>query len=333
MPDTAQPQPDAENTTTPTATNSVSNPLPPLNQMSQNQPGQTVTPPASPPAASSSAPPPPAIPPTGKSRWPFILGIIVGLIMLIFGGWLYLFNTFDEKLTQVESTTPTLDRIKSQGKLIIGTDATFAPMEFADDSGQLVGYDIDLATRITEKLKVTPEFKQILFDDFIKILNNKEVDVVISSVTITDERKQLVDFSDQYLSAGQVIITRGDETSIKTTADLSGRKIAVQKGTTNEQQAFEFTKDELVLSFDDYIGATTALLNGEADAIFSDLTGAKGIIDQNPTLKIASEPFTNEQYGIVFRKGEEDLVAEVNSILNSLRQQGILVFLKQKWLE
>lgn len=333
MPDTAQPQPDAENTTTPTATNSVSNPLPPLNQMSQNQPGQTVTPPASPPAASSSAPPPTAIPPTGKSRWPFILGIIVGLIMLIFGGWLYLFNTFDEKLTQVESTTPTLDRIKSQGKLIIGTDATFAPMEFADDSGQLVGYDIDLAARITEKLKVTPEFKQILFDDFIKILNNKEVDVVISSVTITDERKQLVDFSDQYLSAGQVIITRGDETSIKTTADLSGRKIAVQKGTTNEQQAFQFTKDELVLSFDDYIGATTALLNGEADAIFSDLTGAKGIIDQNPTLKIASEPFTNEQYGIVFRKGEEDLVAEVNSTLNSLRQQGILVFLKQKWLE
>ena len=114
---------------------------------------------------------------------------------------------------------------------------------------------------------------------------------------------------------------------------MKGKKIAVQEGTTNEQQAHNYTDALMVLAFPDFIQATDALISGKADAIFSDLTSAKGIISAHPELKIASEPFTSEYYGIVFRKDETDLVEKVNQALNSLRQQGVLVYLKQKWLE
>ena len=139
--------------------------------------------------------------------------------------------------------------------------------------------------------------------------------------------------SESYLNAGQVIITRKDEASVKFTTDLAGKKITVQKETTNEEQALLYTQKELVLTYEDFIDATKALLSGEADAIFSDLTNAKGIIDENPTLKIVSDPFTSDFYGIVFRKGEGELVTKINNILDSLRQRGVSVYLKQKWLE
>jgi ABC-type amino acid transport substrate-binding protein len=130
-----------------------------------------------------------------------------------------------------------------------------------------------------------------------------------------------------------VIITRKDTQAIETTKDLAGKKIAVQKGTTNEEQAKTFTQPNLVLTYDNFEEATNALLTASADAIFSDLTGAKGIIGKNPSLRVASDPFTNEEYGIVFRKGEDDLVTEINTILKGLRQQGVLTYLRQKWLD
>ncbi len=277
---------------------------------------------------------PPPIPmkiQTRRSPWGIIIGF-VGVICLIIGVFVVL-RTFKKVNVETQMGPSVVSSIKKKGKIVIGTDSTFPPMEFVNDAGEYTGYDIELGRRIAEKLGVTPEFKPILFDNFIDELKNHTVDIVMSSVSITDERKSQVQFSDPYLYAGQVILTRKDNTSISTTDDLKGKRIAVQKGTTNEQQAREFTSGELVLLFDDYSLATQALLSASADAIFSDLTGAKGIIDANPDLKVASEPFTKESYGIVFSPGENDLIPEVNSILNSLRQQGVLTLLKQKWLD
>lgn len=278
--------------------------------------------------------PAPTPPPQHKSRMPLIiLGAIIAILIFFVGGILFIMQSYKPVVTQTKAETPTVDAVKSKGKIVVGTDATFPPMEFKNDQGEYTGYDVDLIRRIAEKLEVQVEFKDILFDNFIDELKAGNVDIVISSVSITDERKKEVLFSDPYLYAGQVIITRKDEKSISTTDDLKGKKIAVQKGTTNEQQAREFTDEENVLLYDDYSQATAALLDGSADAIFSDLTGAKGIIDANPLLRVASEPFTQESYGIVFAQNKDDLAQEVNSIVNSLRQQGVLTFLKQKWLD
>ena len=267
----------------------------------------------------------------------FLLLVVLGIV-----GYIFLSSQRQETIKPKE-TQPHVDTIIASGKIIIGTDATYAPMEFTDDAtGELKGYDVDLGNKIAEELGVEAEFKNIPWSDLgmdppvtstTSALLRKEVDVVISSVTITDARKQTYDFSQPYINAGQVIVTKKDNTSISSTNDLRGKKIAVQKGTTNEEQALVYTDTDLVLLYENFDDATDALLTGKADAIFTDLTNAKGTVDEHKDLKIASDPFTSEFYGVVFRKGETDLVQRVNEVLNLLRQRGVEVFLKQKWLE
>ncbi len=218
--------------------------------------------------------------------------------------------------------------------LSFGTDATFPPMEFMDKQGNMIGFDIDFGQRIGKDTGINVQFKNIKWDDVFTALENKQIDAIISSVTITDERKQKYDFSLPYLNAGQVAITQRTNNTINAATDLRGKKIGVQKGTTNEEEAKKVTAPNLVVEYDDYQKATQALVNGQVDAILSDLTAAKGITTDNPTLKIATDPFTNEEYGIVFRKGENpQLEKKINDVISSLQTNGVLTDLRQKWLE
>ena len=200
------------------------------------------------------------------------------------------------------------------------------------DEGAMMGYDIDLGNKIAEEMGVKADFKNIPWDDLFKALEQQQVDMIISSVTINEERQKLYDFSDSYLNAGQIIITKKTTTTINSAQTLQGKRIAVQEGTTNEEEAVKYTTPNLVLKYPDFVQATQALVEGKADAILSDLPQAKGAIVANPTLKIASDPLTNEYYGIVFRKGDPN-VTKVNDVLSALRTKGILTDLKQKWLD
>lgn len=248
-------------------------------------------------------------------------------------GIYFIINIFNDQVENEETVGANVQKVLDANKLVIGTDATYPPMESEDENGNLIGYDIDLGKRVAESLGVVAEFKNISWDEVFGALVNGEVDIIISGVTITNERKELYDFSSAYINAGMVIITQEANTTISSTDDLSDKKIAVQKETTNQEEALKYTDTENVLEFDDFEAATEALIKGDADAIFSDLTNAKGIIDDNPTLKIASAPFTDDNYGIVIKKGKPDLVEKINEVLDSLRQQGYLLFLQQKWLE
>jgi len=298
---------------------------------SLNNPTEQVgptTPEASPPKPEDSRP----HSEKSKLRFPAV-GILFLLAVFLIVGIYIAYTSLQKGFNNKPASEPNVQRILAKGTVVVGTDATFPPMENLDANGNIVGYDVDLGKRIAEELNIKAEFRNVVWDNIFDDLAKGKVDIVMSSVSITDERKLKYDFSEPYLNAGQVIITRKDTTSISSTKDLQGKRIAVQEGTTNEQQAEKYTAKELVLKYGDFIDATNALLNGKADAIFSDLTGAKGIVDKNPSLKIASDPFTSEYYGIVFRKGEEDLVTKVNLVLETLRQRGVLVLLKQKWLE
>ncbi|HZE87670.1 MAG TPA: transporter substrate-binding domain-containing protein [Methylomirabilota bacterium] len=263
---------------------------------------------------------------------PMIL-IIILLVFSFFCGLLiaaWYFQTQLQKDTTPKQATQT-PAISSK-TIVIGTDATFPPMEYTNKEGGLVGYDIDLGYRIANELGAKVEFKNIRWDDLFKALNNKQVAMIISSVTITDERKKLYDFSDSYLNAGQVVITSKENTTITSVESLKGKKIAVQHGTTNEQEALKHTSPNLVIQYPDFVQATKALVDGKVDAILSDLPGAKGIVTTNPTLKIATDPFTNEYYGVVFRKGDPN-IKKINDILTLLQTKGVLTDLKQKWLD
>lgn len=281
------------------------------------------------PSVPAGAPTVPPVTHKGKS----MMWVVILLIFAFFCGLLLAVWYFQTQLQRVSQSDQTAQApVTTLTKIVIGTDATFPPMEYTASEEALMGYDVDLGNRIGKELGVQVSYKNIPWDDLFLALENKEVDMIISSVTITEERKQKYDFSEQYLNAGQVIITRADDTSITSPDDLKGKKIAVQEETTNETEALKLTDKNFVIRYPDFLLATEALVEGEADAILSDLPGAKGIITENPTLKIASDPFTNEHYGIVFRKGDPN-IAKINEILSSLRTQGVLTDLKQKWLD
>lgn len=258
-----------------------------------------------------------------------VILIILFIAGLLFAAWF--FQKQIQKTNTLNSEPKQSEAITLPKKLIVGTDPTLQPMEYSEND-KLLGYDIDLTNLIGKELGVEIEFKNVIFDNIFTALDQKQIDMIISAVTITPERQQKYDFSDQYLNAGQVILTKKDDISIKSTADLQGKRIATQKGTTNEESAIKYTSDNLVIRYADFEQATKALVDGKVDALFTDLPSAKGITLTNPTLKIASDPFTDEYYGIVFRKGDP-IGKPVNQALQSIRVKGFLTDLKQKWLD
>ena len=256
------------------------------------------------------------------------LGIMTGAL-LYFGGFLKN-NTL--RLGDYTSKQPASVIEKQKNKLIVGTDATYPPMEFKDENGILKGYDIELANEIGAEMKYDIEFKDIAFDNIFDKLDSKEIDVIISSVTITSERSQEYNFSEPYLNAGQVIVARREvEKSFTSPEELKGKLVGVQKGTTSEEEALKYTSRNLVIAYSDYTQAVAALSNKSIDALIVDLTAAKGIVDEHPDLVIVSDPFTNEFYGVVFRKEDTELKAQIDEIILSLQKRGIINNIKQKW--
>lgn len=275
---------------------------------------------------------PPAEPPTPVHRnfhFPLIAVFIVAVTFLasIFTVTRFIQNPNVQR-TEAEQPKPVPKVIR----LVAATDATFSPMEYKNDKGEMVGYDIEFGQKLADEMGVEISFVHITWDDIFKSLEDNKVDMVIASVTITDDRKKQYLFSDPYLNAGQVVITRKTDTNIKSPYDLSGKKIGVQKNTTNEDEAKKYTSPSLVQTYENFVEASKDLSDAKVDAIFCDLPAAKGIITDNPDLKVSSDPFTDEYYGIVFRKDQTALQEKINAAITSLRQKGILYNLKEKYL-
>src|SRR6266404_2751408 len=262
----------------------------PLQNDTPSTPPESPTPPTTPSTTLPTTPPPSHQPTGGKFLWIIIL-ILLFVGFLVGAAWY-----FQTQLQKTSVTAPTPSPVTSSAlpkKLIIGTDPTFQPMEYMQNR-KMIGYDIDLANLLAKQLGVQVEFKNIVFDNLFSALEQKQIDIIISAVTNTPERQKKYKFSEQYLNAGQIIITRKDNTTIKTPVDLKGKKIGVQQGTTNETEALKYTNDKFVIIYPDFVQATKALVDGNVDAVFDDLPGAQGIIATNPTLKISSDPFTND---------------------------------------
>lgn len=236
----------------------------------------------------------------------------------------------------MQSTQVSQDQLaipKETMKFVIGTDATYPPMETHDVNGNLIGYDIDLGKELGKGLDREVVFQRLAWDDLFPALEQGNIDVIISSVTINDERKQKYIFSDPYFNAGQVIVMKKTDQAIATPTELKGKIVGVQKETTSEKEAVTYASDSATVRYDDYIQAVASLSAGHINAIIIDLTAAKGLIDTNQNLSITSDPFTKEYYGIAMKKGDTDLQKKINAILLSLKEKGTLDSLKQKWFK
>ncbi len=237
--------------------------------------------------------------------------------------------------TTPEVSDPSLTNIIERGTLVVSTYPHIDPMTYKDEAGNNMGHDIDMANEIAKELGVSLQIEELFFPDMLAAAKNGDVDLGISSITITAERSEIMLFSIPYFDAGQVIIVRNDTTDVDSPEDFAGKKIGVVKGTTGEKAvlALEGINTSLVISYDKNEDRDVDLKNGVIDLLVGDITGAVGTIRNNPELKVVGNPFTQEYYGIVTKLGNDALMERVNEILREMKRNGKLDELKTKWLK
>ena len=262
----------------------------------------------------------------GKKQLIFLIIVVIGIISV--AEYIFFRPSVEEIIED-----PMLKEIKILGQILVGTDATYPPMESIGEAGNFVGMDIDIAREIAFDLGVEAEFRNIVWDEIFDTLLNGEVDMLISAITITSERAERMAFSDPYFNAGQVIITTLDKVNeIKGIQDLAGKKLGVQIETTSEVEAQKYTDPDLVIPFENYDLAKDELLKGAIDAIIIDYPAAAGMVFGQETFRIVGEPFTQEFYGIAVRKEEKVLLGEINKTIRRLKRENIIEEMEKKWL-
>jgi polar amino acid transport system substrate-binding protein len=219
--------------------------------------------------------------------------------------------------------------------IVFATDATWPPMEYIDEKGDLVGFDIDLLNAMAEAGDFEIEIRNTAWDGIFAGLKNGAYDAVCSSVTITEERKAEMAFTDPYINAGQILIVKKDMTGISSLDDMSGMKVGVQNGTTGDFALDSFPAVERK-AYDEVGFAVEDLMNGNVDGVVCDSIVASDFVLSNAAyagkLQIVGEPFTDEFFGIAVQKDNTELLAKLNASLAAVRESGKLDELINKWL-
>ena len=231
----------------------------------------------------------------------------------------------ETETTAAETETASADvavTTLQDGVLTVGSNLTFPPFEMVDDNGNPDGFDVKLIEAIAEKLGLTVEWQDMEFGALVAAIGTK-IDCSIAAMTITDERKQTVDFADPYFEAVQYVVMPADA-DIKTADDLKGLTIGVQLGTTGDYAAQEI-EGATVQAYDKAVYAVNDMLNGKVDCVIVDQGPAK-VFEANNEGKVvavsgADYGFEVEQYGIALPKGSA-LVEQINTALNELKEDG-----------
>lgn len=234
---------------------------------------------------------------------------------------------------QVESETPTVDRIKAAGKLVIGTSPDYPPFETLDEQMNVIGFDIDVMQEVAKDLGVELEIVQMDFGSLIEALKAGKFDIVAAGVTITEERQKQVDFSDPYIAGNDALIMHVDSNKeVSSLEDLKGLTIAVQLGTV-QADALKEVEGINVAEYDLFTTAATAVAAKQADGVFLNDVVARAFVAQNPDkLKIVYQQAT-APVAYAVRKDTPDLKQAVNDTLARLKESGELDALMLKWFK
>ena len=216
------------------------------------------------------------------------------------------------------------------GKLTMATNAAFPPYEMTTDAGEFEGIDIETAQAIADKLGLELQIDDMDFDAALLSVQQGKADIVMAGVTVTDERKAVMDFSDSYATGIQsIIVPEGSD--IASPDDLAGKKIGTQRGTTGYIYCSDDFGDETVVAYDDGLTAVQALNNGQVDAVVIDNAPAQEFIAANPGLKILDTSYAEEDYAIGMAKGSS-LEDAVNAALKELKADGTLQSIVDKYI-
>ena len=215
-----------------------------------------------------------------------------------------------------------IDEIKAEGKLTMLTNAAFPPYEYLGDDNKPAGVDIDICQAIADELGVELEVIDMDFDGLITALVAGKGDIVAAGLTVTEERKESVDFSATYASATQYIIAKEDNDAIASIDDLADKVVGVQLGTTGDIYMSDEGMAKEVKQYKTALEAAMDLMNGKVDAVVIDKMPAENIVAANAGLKLIGDAFGEEQYALAVAKGQEDFIELINGVVTELYEDG-----------
>lgn len=224
-----------------------------------------------------------------------------------------------------------LETIQAEGKIRFGTEGTYAPFTFHDSTGKLTGYDVEIAEEIAKRLGVEPEFVETKWDGMFAGLDAKRFDAVVNQVGIREDRLEKYDFSDVYTVSNAVLIVNENNTDITKFEDLKGKKSA-QSLTSNLADIARQYEAEII-QVDGFNQGIDLLTSGRADATINDKLSFLDLKKQKPELaiKVVADYENASNMGIMFNKGNEELVAAVNEALAAMKEDGTYLKISEKW--
>ena len=236
---------------------------------------------------------------------------------------------------QADAEKTTWETIQEEGVLVAGLDDGFAPMGYRDaETNELIGFDIDMGAELGKRLGVEIEWKPTAWDGVIAALKSKKFDVIISGMSVTDERKEAINFSKNYVNAGIGMVVRKDNTDITNADDLAnlkGENIATQTNSSGETACKDLGLENVRL-YDAYPEAFQDLAIGRVDVVIVDVTTAAHYVSKKPdTYKVVGERLVYEPYAIGIRKEDEQLKQAIDDALKEMMEDGTLTDISMKW--
>ncbi|WP_322923122.1 glutamate ABC transporter substrate-binding protein [Paenibacillus campi] len=273
---------------------------------------------------------------TNKKRFSFLLVCLIALVTVLGACSTTTAPSASNGANGTDNASSVLDQIKQRGKLIVGVKYDTKLFGLKDPaSGNVEGFDVDMAHALAKSIlsdasKV--ELKEVTSKTRIPMLNNGDVDMVIATMTITDERKKEVDFSNVYFQAGQSLLVKKGS-PIKGIEDVTANTtILAAKGATSIKNIEAKVPGVKVLEYDNYQDAFNALKAGQGDALTTDDAILYGMAAQDPNYEVVGKPFTDEPYGIAVKKGQTALVDAINKGLSEMKADGSYNEMYKKWI-
>ncbi|MBO1626922.1 glutamate ABC transporter substrate-binding protein [Bacillus arachidis] len=270
-----------------------------------------------------------------KMKKLFVLIVFSCLFALIIAGCGSKKETSKE-VSKETSGGKVVDQIKKRGKLVVGVKNDTNLFGLKDPAtGKVEGFDVDVAKALAKKIlgdESKLELKEVTSKTRIPMLKNGDIDAIIATMTITEERKKEVDFSDVYFKAGQsLLVKKGSK--IKSIDDVkSGVTVLAVKGSTSTQNIRKKSPEAKVLEFENYSEAFTALKAGKGDVLTTDNAILYGMAKQDANYQVVGKIFTDEPYGIAVQKGATDLTKVINELLKEMKANGEYDKLYEKWI-